>query len=192
MYSWRSISLVILGMLTMLSSPVEAEVIWAKIYWKSDFCPPSCYPLLERRLRAIDSVSRVDFNFAEGFAKLVWKPTVPYEDRKIRTPMAWVGLAIHNVRVRIRGTIIHDNGDVYIVSLGDETKMPLLSPPKPEEGRYITKPNRVACCLEPKLKERLLEAENKHEVVTLEGSVIQPHRPPVHLSVESAEYHAVE
>jgi hypothetical protein len=154
---------VILGLiLALFPSLAPAEVIWAKLYWKPDFCPASCYPLLERRLESIDCVSRVDFNFVEGCAKLVWKPNQPYDDRRVRTPVAWVGLHISDVRLRIRGIIEHDDKEVFIVSLGDGTRMPLLSPPKPEEGRYVSKPNRAAYSIEPTLKDRLIASAKKH------------------------------
>ncbi len=121
-----------------------SEVVWAKLYWKPDFCPATCYPLMERRLRQIDSVSRVDFNFAEGNAKLVWKPNTPYDDRKIRTPMAWVGVHVSDVRLKIRGVIENDNKDLFIVSLGGWHTNAIIKPSK-ARGRALSNESHTKC-----------------------------------------------
>ncbi len=192
MKKWHRVSALLTLALSLLPFWSSAEVVWAKLFWKPDFCPAGCYPLMERRLRGIDCISRVDFNFAEGTAKLVWKPNQPYDDRKLRTPMAWVGVHISDVHLKVRGVIESDDKDLFIVSLGDGTRMPLLSPAKLEEGRYLMNPTRSAYSLDPATKERLLQAQKNHEIVTLEGKVIMPYRPPIHLLIENADYHTVE
>jgi hypothetical protein len=156
--------------------------------WKPAACAPTCYPVLERRLGDIPAVAEVKFNYSKAMAELRWKPNQPYDDRLVRTPVAWSGLVLNDVRIRVRGTITHDDKNVYLVSLGDGTKFPLVSPPSPNNLRYVVKNNPSTYTLEHDLENELLDAEDNFEIVTIEGTLITPFRPPVHLIVEGVQY----
>ncbi len=186
-FTQRLISLCV-AVLVLASAPLSAEVVWVKVSWDPTSCPGSCYPVLERRLNAIKGVADAHYNFVEGEATLRWKPGYQYEDRLIKTAVAWVGIAIEDIAIKIRGSIFHGEKQVYVASLGDETKLPLISAPKPEQGRYVIRKGEGAHKLDSKERERLLQAEENFELITIEGRIFQPYRPPVRLMIDRVSY----
>ena len=171
----------------LLNSALSAEIMWAKVSWNPTQCGISSQKPLERRFSNIDPVCRVVMDYEEGSAKLFWKPNRAYDDRIVRTAVAWVGLAIQNVHLRVRGTITHDAKNVYLTSLGDGTKLPLVSAPKAAQGLLITKGSLSTPELNADVRKRLIAAEDGHQVVTIEGPVFMPYRPPVRLQIEHVE-----
>lgn len=178
----------LLALLVAFSPPLDAEIVWVTLSWKPAKCAPTCYSVLERRLSDIPAVAEVKFNYAKQMAQLRWKPNEPYDDRVVRTPVAWSGLEIKDISIKVRGTITHDDNNVYLESLGDGTLFPLVSPPTPESLRYVVKNNPSSYQLHESLENELLDAEDNFEIVTIEGTLITPFRPPVHLIVENIQY----
>ena len=178
-----------LSILTLcVSDSLFAEIEWVKLSWRPESCPPNCYPVLERRLQRIPGVKALKMNFVDGEALLKWKPKVPYDDRSVRTAVAWVGLGLRNVHIKLRGLIEHDRHNTFIVSIGDETKLRLATPVKPEEGKYIVRGANLQQPLDPEMKLRLHKAEGEEEVVVIEGLLYQPYRPPIQLIIEEVSY----
>lgn len=176
----------------VIRSSLSAEIIWAQACWNPVHCSVSSQKPLERRLSDIDSVSRVLMNYDDGNVKLVWKPNKIYDDRVVRTAFAWVGIAIKDVRLKVRGTISHDAKNVYLTSIGDGTKIPLVSAPKSAQGLLINKGSLAIPELDADVRKRLIAAEDNHQVIIVEGTVFMPYRPPVRLQlehVEVADYH---
>lgn len=180
--------LLLLGFCLLLAD-LPAEVLWVRLSWNPQHCGRSCQPALERRLKSIEAVSRVTVNFEEGTAQLQWKPNMPYEDRAVRTPIAWVGLGLRDVRIKVRGTISHDSKDVFITSLGDGTKMPVISAAKEDKSRYAVDRSLIATTLDNATRDRLIQTEKDHEIVTIDGLIYMPYRPPIRLQLENIEYH---
>ncbi|MDP1834635.1 MAG: heavy metal-associated domain-containing protein [Chlamydiales bacterium] len=172
--------------LTGIAQPVAAEIVSVQVSWVPDQCA-ACYAVLERRLKAIPGVAQADFNFNLAMAELRWKPNQPYDDRVVRTPVAWAGLRLRDVRIKVRGTIAHDDHNVYLVSIGDNTIFPLVSAPK-TDNRFFVRKAISTYALDPMVQERLLLAEVNFEMVTIEGILVDPFRPPVHLQVEKIEF----
>lgn len=161
-------------LLFFLCSQLCAEIVSVEVSWTASSCK-SCYVALERRFNAIPAVAQTDFT--QNSAYLRWKPNYPYDDRLVRTPVAWSGLKIREIRVKTRGTILHDEKEIFLLSIGDNTLFPLSSPTQ----------NSMRSTLDTATKERLLQAEANFELVTVEG-IVKPHRPPAQLQIENIEY----
>lgn len=182
----RNIFFSVVLSLICLTQSLCGEIVWVKIYWQPTQCP-SCFAVLQRRFDALEAVARADFNFALSMADLRWKPNQPYEDRLVRTPVAWAGLTLRDVRIKLRGTIVHDGQNVYIVSIGDGTSFPLVSQPS-TSSKYFVQSAISSYALDPVVKEQLLAAQASFQVVSIEGTLINPYRPPVYLMVEKLEF----
>lgn len=179
----RLCTLLFLACCALTSTP-SAEIVWARVSWNPVHCGISSQKPMERRLSDIEAVCRVSMDYDEGVAQLSWKPNKVYDDRAVRTAVAWVGLAIKDVHLKVRGTISHDAKNVYLTSLGDGTKLPLVSAPKAAQGLLITKGSLSTPELDADVRRRLLAAEDSHQIVTIEGPVFMPYRPPVRLQID--------
>lgn len=170
--------------------PLSAELAWVTIDWNPGVCTPACLGTLQNRLSSIYSVSEVEMDPSGIKAKLIWKPNQPFEYKKIESAVAWVGLGIRNLALQVRGTISHDSSNVYLKSIGDETKFQLLQGDQNPNGsgELYTLGNPAAYPLTAASRERLLTAEKTYQVVTAEGYLLMFWRPQLYLIITKLSF----
>jgi len=164
------------ALLTFFSS-VQAEVVDVLITWSPGLCQQTCGQGLQRYLSEIPGVAQVDINLTSGSAKMRWKPNQPFNFSYIDHATRVVGLPrILNSRIKVRGTIQRSGDTFNLISLGDNTSFLLLGTTQPTPGRYEIQTSLYNRPLSEAIKNRLLESQRQHQVVTIDGQLFEPVR----------------
>lgn len=159
----------------LLFSSVCAEVENVVIKWDAALCLDVCIPLLERNLRSIKGVTDFAINPQAGTAEVTWDPNTPFSYYPFNTASRATGLRLSDIRVRVRGTVSHDTANFYLVSLGDGIQFQLVGPAQAQFG-YVIQANIATHPLPAYRKEQLLDAENRRQIITIEGPLFEPNR----------------
>lgn len=167
--------------------PLRSEIETFTIKWTSMLCLQSCIDLLGNEFSRMPSVADVAMDPRAGTAVLRWRPEAPFTYQAIGAVMSKVGLAIQDMRVRVRGTVIPGVSPI-LVSIGDQTSFVLLGPIEPSRIDYTVTQNPQAHTLSPQLRAQLLQAANEQRVVVIEGPLFEPERsPPLKLIIENIQ-----
>ncbi len=190
MYKW--IGMMIATVTFLLSSGLHGEITKVKITWNNIGCTASCAELLEKYLKEIPAIAEVRLNAQAGSAELVYKPNSPYEYQPIHYAIARVGITLNDVRMDLRGTISHSGNQIFATSVGDNTKVELLGQQRSSTTQFVEKYNVANYPIDPEMKNALLSAEQKHQIVKIEGTVYMAYRTPLRLIVTSYKVEKVD
>lgn len=166
---------------------LHAEIQKVTILWTKYLCDQGCANLLENQFRRIPGVADVTINQPAAQATLQWKPNVPFSYTDIDTAMRMVGPAYDDlgIRLRVRGTIRHDQNSVTLISMGDNTNFYLLSPITPSTTQYVEMQDIKSHTLWPDVRAELLDAEAQNFPVEVEGPLFQPEQaPPYYIIIQ--------
>lgn len=168
---------------------ISAEIERVTVKWLNPtICSDSCINDMAKQFGAIAGAAEVVLDQGAGQADVRWKPRAPFNFNPINTAMRLVGPSIHDVRVKVRGTISHASSTITLESLGDNTRFILLGPVNPSMKQYTVVHNTDNRSLSDETKAKFLEAEKNFEVVEVEGPLLDPWRYQVlYLVVEKAE-----
>jgi len=167
---------------------LQAEILWIEALWNPVPCIGNCPKLLEKRLREIRYVSEVRMYPQQGKARLVWQPGKPYSYFMVQSPFSWVGVDISQMAIGVTGTVSHDSRGTYLISTGDNTRFILLGNqaggvnPNPHNF-YFVQGSAAQYPLAPSMTEKLLQAEQVGDLVTIEGTLLMFWQPPLYINV---------
>lgn len=166
-----------------------SEIQQVTIKWIPMQCQASCMKGLEAAFRKIPGVTAINMNQPGGQAELQWRPNAILAMGPINAAMSSIGLSIEDIRVRVRGSIVHDDRDVYIVSLGDSTMFKLMGPLVPKPNQYTMNSSVYNRPLSPQMRDELLQAQADGKLAVLTGPLFESERsPPIMVIVESLRY----
>ena len=171
-------------------SSIYSEVQSITIRWTSQLCQKTCGTLLEKELKKVNGVDKVAIDLSAGQASLTWKPMSPFSYTSINTAMHMVGIALRDIRLRVKGHIRHTGETIYIVSDGDNTRFDLVNPVTPNLKGQSVVYNSSGRKLSPELRQQLLDGEKNGLTATIEGPVFMPERMtvPVQIVVDSLRF----
>ena len=175
--------LLALSLFFLTTQPIFGEIDYVTLYWRPDVCDERCSRLLELSLEKVEEASSVETDPTEGKAQLFWKARRPFEYREVNYAMKRIGVKLKDVGIRLRGTISQSGKEYFIHSIGDSTKLRLVSPPPPSTQEYVERKNILAYELTEELKAFFSDLEKKKRVVTVEGLLFEPYRPGLNLIV---------
>lgn len=186
MFNLRNLTLLVAATLSLHISSIKAEIKEVTFQWPSILCKDSCVRGLEQQLRKIRGVTDVSINGPQGQAHLKWDPQAPFSYRSIEAAVAWIGLGFEDLHVTVRGNIVHNERDVILVSLGDNSRFYLMNHPPDVPNRFVEQNSPFNRTLTPQMRAQLLDAERNHQIVTISGPLFHPETsPPLYLTVES-------
>lgn len=173
-----------------LGNQAHAEVESVTVRWTSQLCQKTCGTLLEKELKKVNGVDKVSIDLSSGQATLTWKPMVPFAYSSINTAMHMVGIAMRDMRLRVKGRIGHTGETVYIVSEGNNTRFDLVNPVVPSRTGQSVVYNAAGRKLSPELRQQLLTGESQGLIATIEGPVFMPERMivPTQIVVERLNF----
>ncbi len=167
---------------------VSAEVEQVTVKWTPGLCITNCPQSLEKEFKKIKGVATISINQGSGQADLTWKPNEPFTYQLVSTAMRMIGLTIHDFRVRVKGTIRHDDHNVILVSIGDNTRFVLLGPITPSLHNQVIEHNVQNHPLAAGKRDQLLNAEMNNQIVTIEGPIFEGWKaPPLYLIAEQVQ-----
>jgi copper chaperone CopZ len=177
--------MLLLHLALCFSFAIEAEISDVTITWRAEQCKARCQKLLSEQFGKLYGVSKVDVNLAAGQANLTWKPNVPFSFYQINTAMRLVGPAISNIRMKIRGHIQAERGQIKVISEGDGTAFYLLNPITPSNTKYVITGSIYNRQLSPDTHKQLLDAAAKKQLAVVQGPLFEPYRsPPLYIVIE--------
>ncbi|MDP3684297.1 MAG: hypothetical protein Q8S01_10230 [Ignavibacteria bacterium] len=176
--------LILFSSLFITTSNLVAEVEEVILRWNAVLCLETCVPGIERNLAGIRQVSNLQINGRSGIATMGWNPSYPFSYEPFRLAMSAAGIAILDMRLRIRGTITHDSNNVYLISNGDGARFRLLGALVVDQGRYIPRYSMETHPLPPSVKAQLLDAELKGYTVIISGPMYLPAQYPLIITAE--------
>lgn len=171
--------------------PLFSEVQKLTIKWSAPQCNTKCADTIVAAFSKIPEVASIDMNQPAGQMDVHWKPNQKISFIPVNAAMSRVGLTMDDIRIRVRGTISHDDRGVVLLSIGDNTPFQLLGPIVPERHRYTIQYSPYTHPLSPEMKEQLLKGEQENKVATVSGPLFMPERsPPLPLMiiVENLEF----
>lgn len=172
-----------------LFTPIQSEIEYVVVKWLPTACQESCVRDLTQQLLTIPGVAEIAINGQQGQATLRWKPRMPFSYDYINTAMRLIGPAVQDVRMKVRGTIVHSPSAVILESIGDNTQFLLLSPTPANLTQYTPKSNIDTHVLAPDVRLNFLEGERDFTVVTVEGPLFEPQRMQgLYLIVQKASF----
>lgn len=163
---------------------LKAEIEEIVMSWNALLCLNYCIPALQNQLSYIENLSDLQINSRAGTAVMRWKPNYPFSYEPFNLASRTIGIRISDFRVKVRGTIKHQQDNFYLVSIGDNSTFLLIGPIRAEPGRYIIKSNIASHPLSPDLRRQLQISSAKQEVVEIEGPLFEPQRFWLVLEVE--------
>lgn len=182
-----------LFLFTCFAANLQAEIESITIKWTALECQKSCIAGLERYFRNINGVADVQMDQPGGQAVLRWKPNVQLTFMPINNAMQMIGLSINDLRIKVRGTISHDERSVTLNSTGDNTRFLLMSVATPKTTVMTEEFNPQTHILSPAQREEFLDAQAADQVAVVEGPIFEPERsPPLKVLVEKVRFEKPE
>lgn len=178
---------ILLVLSACLFSSLQAEIQKIIIKWNAALCLDTCIPLLESNLRAIKNVTDFTINSHAGTAEIHWRPGYKFSYEPFNLASRSVGIRLSDIRVRVNGTIAHDQENIFLLSLGDNSSFLLVSPLRPQGNRYMIDANIASHPLSPERRAEFLEAERLGKTVVVEGSLFEPQRYTLTLITQSVQ-----
>jgi len=174
-------------LITLMGFPSQSHSEIEKIVlkWKPGFCSESCLVDLERKLNSIPDIAELKFQGAQSQATIRWKPNRSFSYGAIDRAMRYVGVNLREIFITVRGTIDHTTKEVTVESLGDNTKIILLSPITITSGEAAVEKNIQSHRLKRETRSQLVNAEDDEKIVKIEGPLFEPERSsPLSMIVE--------
>jgi len=159
--------LILAGIIFINLRPLAfAEINSVSLEVKGLSCP-FCALGLEKQLKEIQAVEKVDVHLKKGRTDLTLKPGQPFDLKAIQKAVKESGFTLENIHVEISGVIEGDEeGMLVLVSTGDNERFLLF-----DESH---KENETKEFLKAQLKDQLLSAQRAGKTVMIKG-VIHEH-----------------
>lgn len=169
------------------------EIINLSLYWNPATCNEKCVELLKKNFSNVAGINEIFIDPAGGRADLFWKPTAPLDYNSVNIARKLVGVAIREVRVKVRGIIGIDNNQYTLTSLGDNTFFKLLAPVDVSPTLYVSKYHQFSTTFLPETNAELAEATKNNSVMIVEGQLYFPYRgPPLQLIAQFINVEKIE
>ena len=156
--------------------PLFSEIEQITLRWLPGICKDACLNDLEKRLLTLTDIAEIKIQGSQNQVTLRWKPKRSYNYRELDAAMRYVGIRVDEVFVTVRGTLKHDNRQVILESLGDNSTFIILSPIALQPGQIAAEHNIESHQLQPATRAQLIQAENEFKIVKIEGALLLPER----------------
>lgn len=168
----------VVAFIVCMQLPLFSEVQKLTIKWSAPQCDTKCADTIVAAFSKVPEVASIEMNQPAGQMDVHWKPNQKISFIPINAAMSRVGLAMDDIRIRVRGTLSHDERGVVLHSLGDETPFQLLGPVVPERHKYAIQYSPYTHPLSPEMREELLKGEQENKVAIVSGPLFMPERSP--------------
>lgn len=168
-------------------SSAKGEIQKVSLSWVPAECDLACSELLQKFLDKIPNARKVEINQPQGRAVLYWKPNAQFKIDDVRLPMMRLGLKLQILNIEAKGTIVHSGRKFFLDSIGDRTRIELLSPATASVDQYVEQMNIQSHYVTEPLLSKLLEIENKHLLATVKGYIFMLQRQQLQLIVQDVK-----
>ncbi len=182
------IGTLVFNSLVFISLPVlhlflHGEIEQVTLSWNAFVCQKPCVDQLQQLLSATKGVKDLQVNSSAGTADLKWDSAFQFSYEPFRYVAGGIGLNFTAIKVRIKGTIVHDSGHLYLISDQDGSRFHLIGPIKTEPGRYTPKYNIETHPLPDDVKAQLFEIQRNGQSIVITGPLYLPAYYPLTLII---------
>lgn len=163
---------------------LPAEIIQVVTYWDALKCLDYCTPRIRANLSAIPGVGVLQLNAPAGTATIDWIASYPFSYQQFYYAAAAAGINLNDVSILVKGKIIHDPANIYLVSDGDQLRFTLIGPVRPTFLSHRPSSNIALHPLSQEMIGKLLDIENRGETITIFGTLFAPRKYPNTLIVQ--------
>lgn len=160
----------------LITFHLHGEIERITLKWTQALCTKSCAAQLDKEFKKIQGISEFTINQEAGQADIKWGQNTRFSFSEVNVPMRLVGLSIRNINLKVKGTLTHDAKTVTLTSIGDNSTFQLLNPVISEPGKQSPVFNLEARQLSPELYQKLVDAESRGWIATVEGQMFMPGR----------------
>lgn len=163
---------------------LNAEIIQVIAYWDALKCLDYCTPRIRANFSAIQGVGDLQLNAPAGSATIEWISPYPFSYQLFYYAAAAAGINLNDLSILVKGKIVHDPANIYLISDGDQLRFTLIGPVKPTFLSHRPSSNIALHPLSQELVSKLLEIENRRETITIFGTLFAPRKYPNTLIVQ--------
>lgn len=168
---------------------LHAEIQLITVKWIPTACLAPCVQSIAQQFVRMSGAAEFRLDQAQGQADIRWKPRAPFSVEYLNTAMRVAGPSIHDIRVKVRGTIVSTPNAILLQSLGDNTQFLLLSPTRGNVNEYMPTQSFDVHQLAPEVREKFMQAERTNTVAVVQGPLFEPIRTMgLYLIVEQASF----
>lgn len=176
-------------LIALLPALAFAEIETITVHWDTGHCDERCVSSLNRALSKMSGAAEVVTEAQNPVATIYWRAEKTFSYRKLeRAVKSAQGIEIKKIQMLIRGTIVEKDGKVFLTSIGDQTEFRLIKDPEPSTTQYVERYSIYNRNLDDEQRQELVEAQKKGMVITVDGILFQPERPPLNLVIGAVTY----
>ncbi|MGR3304314.1 MAG: heavy-metal-associated domain-containing protein [Candidatus Scalindua sp.] len=165
------------------TSPAFAEIKSMSLQIDGLSCP-FCALSLEKKLKSVDGISKVDVHLKKAITDLTLKPTSQLDLEAVQTAVKEAGFTLKDIRVRVSGNVIQDNDGFFLIeSQGDKTRFSLFD----ENHTDVNSSSPNSHVLDANVEKQLLKAQEDNKTVEIEGIIHQHADMPFSLLIKTLE-----
>lgn len=162
---------------------LHGDVQEITIKWNAFTCDNYCVPRIESSLKGIRQINNLHIDGPSGAATMGWDPNYPFAYEPFYYAMSLTGVSINDLRMKVRGRIVSDPNDFYLISSGDLARFLLIGPIRVQKDRYVPK-NIASHGFDAATKMQLYHAQDNDLEVTVTGPLYLPTQYPRTLVAE--------
>jgi len=162
-------------LLSCLHTGLKAEISLITVKWLPNVCLTPCVQSIVNQFLRMNGAAEFAMLQQQGQANIRWKPKAPFSVEYLNSAMRMAGPSIHDIRVKVRGTIVSNGSAVFLQSLGDNTQFLLLGPLTANVNQYVQASFDLHK-LSPESYATFLDAERASAVAIIEGPLFEPIR----------------
>lgn len=182
----RQLQILSLFMLLIIPCGLSAEIVNVAVKWDGKVCKENCNLQLEKGFKRMPNAVGLNVDYKSGVATMRWMPQSKFQFQNISLVTRPVGVAISDVTLTVRGTVIRTGSRITLSSIGDDTPFILVPKPLASSKESANLNNYSSNDLDPRLLQILDSSEKGFYVITVTGKLLSPDRsPPNYLAVES-------
>lgn len=166
------------------NSTTFGEIELISIRWNPVTGREMIVPGIIKSLRAIPAVSNVKVDAVSGSASMNWNKTTPFAYEPFKFAAGAAGIRFRDMRLKIKGIILADRENFYLLSNYDQSRFRLIGPAQTDPNRYIVTNNIETHHFSDQMITQFKQAEKLRQTVVVEGPLFLPNTFPRTIIVE--------
>lgn len=174
---------IILSIVSLLAVPAFAEIKTVNLHVDGLSCP-FCALSLEKKLKSVDGVSKVDVHLKKAITNLTLKPESQLDLKAVHTAVKEAGFTLKDIQITISGNVLQDKDGFFIVE-SQEDKMQFFLFDENHTDVNSSSPN--SHMLDANIEKQLLKAQEENKTVEVNGTIHQHADMPFSLLIKNLE-----
>ena len=177
------VMVITLSIISLLAVPVFAEIKAVSLHVDGLSCP-FCALSLEKKLKSVDGVSKVDVHLKKAQTDLTLKPESQLDLKAVHTAVKEAGFTLKDIQVTVSGNVLQNKDGFFIVE-SQEDKMQFFL--FDESHTDVNPSSSNSHMLDANIEKQLLKAQEDNKIVEIDGIIHQHIDMPISLLIKNLE-----